>query len=309
MGESSVVNTLLRQLLALSPVSLDQLEPWWHATADVRGRATQSIDRAFIGGVLSDRIGFAFASGYQAALQALVPDPDGRSGLISLCVTEASGNKPRDIATRLSRSGDGYVLSGTKKWATGGPLATHLLVAATTGLDAHGRNQLRMIRVAADARGVRITPSSAPFVPEIPHAEVVLDGVAVSDEDVLPGDGYTEYVKPFRTVEDVHVHGALLGYAIGVARRIGVSRETIEQMLATALAVRTVAFADPTSAATHIALAGVLAQVGHLIGELEKQWEDRHDDPERARWMRDCAIFKVASAARTARRDKAWSEL
>jgi acyl-CoA dehydrogenase len=306
MSHADAVNSLLRQLVALSPSSSDQLEPWWRATADVRERATLPIDRAFIGGVLSDRIGFAFVCGYQAALQTLVPHSD---GLTSLCVTEASGNKPRDVATRLERSSSGYLMHGTKKWATGGPLARTLLVAATVGTDARGRNELRMVRVPAHAPGVRITPSSAPFVPEIPHAEVILDGVAVSDADVLPGDGYADYVKPFRTIEDAHVHGALLAYAIGIARRIGRPREVLEQMLATALAVRTIALADPKSPATHVALAGVLAQVGHLVGELESHWEEAGDDQERTRWLRDRAIFKVAGAARTARRDKAWTDL
>src|SRR5690606_7432797 len=120
-----------------------------------------------------------------------------------------------------------------------------------------GKNRLCAVRVPTTAPGVRITASTAPFVPEIPHAEVTLDRVTISAEQLLPGDGYDDYLKPFRTIEDVHVHAALLGYLIGVARRIGAPRELVERLLANALAVRAVARADARSPATHVALAGV----------------------------------------------------
>src|SRR5262245_25603109 len=95
--------------------------------------------------------------------------------------------------------------------------AQSLLVVASTG-NVDGKNRLRVVRVPANAAGVRIEPAVAPFVPEIAHARVTLDGVRVSAGDLLPGDGYDDYLKPFRTIEDLHVHGALLGYLIGVAR-------------------------------------------------------------------------------------------
>ena len=48
---------------------------------------------------------------------------------------------------------------------------------------------------------MRLHATTAAFVPEISHAEVELDRVKVSDADVLPGDGYDDYLKPFRTIE------------------------------------------------------------------------------------------------------------
>jgi len=222
-------------------------------------------------------------------------------------VTEAGGNRPRDMATTLKKAADGsYVISGRKKWASGGPLAQTLLVAASTGTDDLGRNHLRMVKVPANAQGVKIIQTNASFVPEIPHAEVELDGVTVTESALLPGDGYADYIKPFRTVEDAHVHAALLGYVVGAARRIKVARDLIEQLLAAALAIRSIALADPRSPATHIALAGSLAQIAHVVGEVELRWED-FEGPEWTRWLRDRAIFRVAGAARAARREKAWT--
>jgi hypothetical protein len=301
---SESLDLLLRKLLELRAPTLDSLESWWKATEEQRSGFDTPVDRALLGGALADRVGFAFVGGYQAALESLF---GAAPGITSLCVTEAAGNRPQDISTTLKEAGPGsFVIHGNKKWATGGPLAKTLLVAASTGSDDLGRNHLRMVRIPTNAKGVRIIPATVSFVPEIPHAEVELDGVVVAAPDVLPGDGYADYIKPFRTVEDAHVHAALLGYVIGVARRIKVARDLIEQLLAAALAIRNVALADPRSPATHIALAGSLSQIAHVVGEVELRWEDS-EGPEWTRWLRDRAIFRVAGAARAARREKAWS--
>jgi acyl-CoA dehydrogenase len=295
---------VLRPLLSLTPPAVDTLDAWWAATREPREAATTTADRALVGGVLSDRLGFAFAGGYQEALRALV----GHDGICALCVTEARGNAPKDIDTTLTPDGDAFVVTGAKKWATAGPLASELLVCAKTGVDAQGRNALRMVRVSTAAAGVTLEPSAAPFVPEIPHAEVTLDRVRVDASAVLPGDGYADYVKPFRTVEDAHVHCALLGYLVGVARRHAFARDVTERLLAAAVATRGLALADPKDPATHIALAGALSLATTLVAELEPAWEYGGGD-EWKRWQRDRALLKVAGAARAARRDAAWSSI
>lgn len=297
---------MLRALLTLTPPAVDSLDAWWAATREAREGATTPADRALIGGVLADRLGFAFAGGYQEALRALVPG----EGVRALCVTEARGNSPKHIETTLTQDGDGsdFVVTGAKKWATAGPLASDLLVCAKSGVDAQGRNALRMVRVSTTAPGVTIKPSATPFVPEIPHAEVLLDRVRVEPSAVLPGDGYADYVKPFRTIEDAHVHCAVLGYLVGVARRHAFARDLIERLLAAALATRSLALADPKDPATHIALAGAITLSATLVSEIESVWEELEDD-EWTRWQRDRALLKVAGAARIARRDAAWSAI
>jgi hypothetical protein len=164
------------------------------------------------------------------------------------------------------------------------------------------------VRVSTSAPGLRITPTSAPFVPEIPHAEVELDHVPVATADILPGDGYADYLKPFRTVEDAHVHAALAGYLVGVARRHE-WHDLVERLLAVALATRAVALADPKLATTHVALAGVLTLATREVEELEVRWRAQVDDPEHARWQRDRPLLQVAMAARATRRERAWEQL
>jgi hypothetical protein len=303
------MDALLRFVLdpALVPPAVDELRAWWDATVPRRAAWTDPFDRAFAGGACADRLGFAFAGGYAEALRALVPDlPPG--SITALCATEEGGAHPRAIRTRLLATAPGrYELSGRKKWATIASAASSLLVVASTGEDG-GKNRLRVVRVRADAPGLRLHPTTAPFVPEIPHAEVTLDGVIATDADVLPGDGYDAYLKPFRTIEDLHVHAALAGYLIGVARRHGFPHDMQERLLVLAVATRSLAHADPRAATTHAALAGVLDLAPRLVGELEALWSAA-PDAEWSRWQRDRPLLQVAGKARAARRDRAWSIL
>lgn len=258
------------------------------------------VERAIVAGAAADRVGFAFVAGYTEALHALVP---GLRGAASLCATEEGGAHPRAIRTTLA----GGELNGRKKWATNANAAATLLVVASTGVDEAGRNRLRVVRVPADAPGVRVHATSAAFVPEIQHAELELEHVRVADADVLPGDGYEAYLKPFRTVEDAHVHAALAGYLLGIARRRG-WRDRVERLLALALATRAVATADPKLATTHVALAGVLALATREVAELETTWAAAPDE-EWQRWQRDRPLLQVAAAARAARLERAWQAL
>jgi acyl-CoA dehydrogenase len=282
----------LGRLLVAEPPAVTTLRGWWDATAVSRAREATTIDRALVGGALADRMGFAFAGGYSEALRALVP---GLDGITALCATEEGGNQPRAIKTTLV----GNAVTGKKKWATAASDASALLVVASIG-EQDGKNRLRVVRVPANARGVTLRMTSAPFVPEIPHAEVELDGAI---GDVLPGDGYDDYLKPFRTVEDLHVHAALAGYLAGVARRYHFA---VEPALALAAATRGLADADVKAPATHLALAGLIEEAARVVAAIEAAWPDGE---ERQRWQRDRALLQVAGKARAARLERARATL
>jgi acyl-CoA dehydrogenase len=127
----------------------------------------------------------------------------------------------------------------------------------------------------------------------------------VTGSDVLPGDGYDDYLKPFRTVEDLHVHGAMCGLVLGLCARIEAPRPPRERLLATLVAIRELALADPRSHAVHLALGGVIATVDAAVRELEPSFAAL--EPEtRAAWERDRVLFSVAAKARAARLEAAW---
>ena len=199
-------------------VSFENPAAWWASHQSRTAAFEAPIDRAIVGALAVDRVAWAFAGGYVAALQQMIPSL-GRDGFASLAATEEGGAHPRAIQTTLV----GGRLRGGKRWVTlpgdeGAP-STFFVVGRRPEADAAGRPQLALVRVRSDAPGVLVTRSSAPFVPELSHGELALD-VAVEESDVLPGDGYADYLKPFRTVEDLHVHGALVGLMLGYAQRV-----------------------------------------------------------------------------------------
>jgi alkylation response protein AidB-like acyl-CoA dehydrogenase len=255
-----------------------------------------TLGEAARGGAAARSVGEAFLAGYGTALRRLVPALPAQRR-VCLCATEEGGAHPRNIKTTLA---DGK-LSGYKKWATGGPLADLLLVVASTGIGDDGRNRLKLALVDAHGPGVTLTPMPpTPFVPEIPHAEVRLDGAPALE--VLEGDGYERYLKPFRTIEDAHVFGAVLGYLFAAAQQNTWPRAFSERVLAVLASLARVADGDPGSRELHLILAGAL-QLGR---QLANEAAGYMDEPTRAIWQRDCALLDVAGKARQARSDAAW---
>lgn len=288
---------------APDPIELDGPGAWWAQHLDFAKDFHKSSDVALVGGFLADRLGWAFASGYQAAGEAAFgAHLTGARRPTALCATEAGGAHPRAIATTLV---DGRV-DGTKAFVTLGPFAERLLVVASTG-EVDGQNQLKVALVDARHPGVSLhaTPE-LPFTPELPHASVELRDVPALI--VLPGDGYTAYLKPFRTIEDTHVHLALCGYQLQVARRCGFGADLVAALAAQALALTAIARRDPASPATHVALGGAIASAETLIERCAPAWS-QVDGVVHARWTRDQGLLRVAGGARARRLEVAWARL
>jgi acyl-CoA dehydrogenase len=273
-------------------------------------RGAPSALDAVLAGFRANRVAGAFAGGYQGALRALVPDRLADDVIVSFCVSEPGGNSPKAIEAALTRRGDGYVINGRKKWSTMAPVADVLLVAAHEGLDAAGRKRFKLVRVAATSPGLTITRLPfTKFIPEIPHAELELENVAVGADAPLPGDGYNDYVKRFRTVEDIYIHGGVLGYALGAARRFDFPPTVIERLASAIIATRALAAMDFDAPETHVALAGTLARDGNLLEHSDQHWE-KAEEGERTCWRRDRQGFgSVAGGLREARRTRAWERL
>ncbi|MFW2389151.1 MAG: acyl-CoA dehydrogenase family protein [Polyangiales bacterium] len=257
-----------------------------------------------------DRLGLAFAAGYSAALQNLVPQvvlP------CALCVTEAEGNHPRAIKSTLEErhDGSGYALNGTKTFVTFGKMARSLIVAARLGERADGKPRLGVVHIPADREGVtlrELPPIS--FVPEIPHARVELRDVSVDPGELMPGDGYLDYVKPFRTVEDIHVFGTAIAYLLGLSNRSHASSDSRAELVALLVSLDRLSEARPLDPWTHVALHGVGQSLSRLYGGdgFASLWQAASAD-ERSRWERDRKLLQVASTAREARFRKAASQL
>jgi hypothetical protein len=200
------------------------------------------------------------------------------------------------------------VLDGDKSFVTMAEVADELLVICSEGEDG-GRNQLVAVRLPIGRTGVALEPvPTPPFVPEVSHARVRLRGVAVARDERLPGDGYERYLKPFRTVEDIHVFAALLAWFVQVGRRSSWPATTLEDLIAVLGALDGLARSERMSPLTHVALAGVLDWADRMLQELRLELEQT-DRETRERWKRDVALLEVAGTAREARRVAAWKRL
>jgi acyl-CoA dehydrogenase len=140
----------------------------------------------------------------------------------SMTEPDVASSDATNIATRIQRDGDDYVINGRKWWTSGAmsPRCRLLIVMGVTAADAERHRRQSMILVPRDTPGVDIVRSASLFGyddgPHGGHAEIVYDNVRVSVENLLgeEGDGFRlaqERLGPGR------IHHAMR--AIGMAER------------------------------------------------------------------------------------------
>lgn len=299
----------LSHLLTTDPTpAAPDLTRWWPAVAPLRDAFPHPLDRALALGLTAPSVGGAFLAGYRAALHALLPSL-GVHTRAALCATEEVGAHPRAIATRLTATPEGVTVDGAKRFVTGAREADALLVLATRGAAADGRSLLSLVRVPAEHPGVSLTPMPpTSFVPDVTHASVTLDAVALDAGAVLPGDGWNRYVKPFRTVEDLHVQAAVAAWVIGALRRHDGPRPCVERLVAHVASLRALADMAPDDPTCHVALAGAFANLAPIFDAVEATWPQM-PAALRAEWSRDRRLLQVARDVRARRLEVAWSAL
>jgi acyl-CoA dehydrogenase len=307
------MNSALISCLQAPPQArtISDVAEWWQVWRALDAPGAGPAALAIAGGFAADRVGWAFASGYQAALRVLVPDLP-HDTLAAFCVTEAEGNRPRHIRTTIAPQPDGMLrIEGTKRWTTLGPASTlMLIVGALPAPGGAGRAVLRVARVPFPTPGLTLQPMPPTrFVPEVPHAQVLLQDVRVSADALLPYDGYDAYVKPFRTIEDLHVTLAVVAYLLREGRARHWPAAFNEQGVAALSLLLQLANEDVRAASTHVALAGALRIAHRLYADALPLWAAARDDPAAQRWQRDAALFAVAGAAREQRAERAWERL
>src|SRR4051812_6401578 len=140
----------------------------------------------------------------------------------SMTEPDVASSDATNIATRIERDGDDYVITGRKWWISGAmsPRCELLIVMGVTDPDAETYRRQSMILVPRDTPGAEILRSSHVLGyddgPHGGHAEIVFDGARVPADSMLgdPGDGFRmaqERLGPGR------IHHAMR--AIGIAER------------------------------------------------------------------------------------------
>jgi acyl-CoA dehydrogenase len=305
-ADLAVIEYLLQSPL-VPPARIAVFPEWKRTWMNMVPLWETPVDRALAGGFAADRPAWAFAAGYQAALQCLMPTLD-NTRIAAICITEKGGPHPARIQCRLTpdRSvGGRWRLDGSKVFVSGAEGAEILFVAATTGKTHGGRNVMRMVTVPTDSDGVTVTAlPSLGMVPEMPHGKVRLEAVCVADAALWPGDGYIGAIKPFRTIEDVYVTGAFLAWVFAIGRRSGWPASVLETMLPLMVTIRKLALASPLEPHVHLVLGGLLAQVRDFLQKIDPLWQ-RVDVRQREWWQRDRKILDIAETARQRRLDAA----
>jgi acyl-CoA dehydrogenase len=140
----------------------------------------------------------------------------------SMTEPDVASSDATNIATRIERDGDAYVINGRKWWTSGAmsPRCELLIVMGVTDPDAERHRRQSMILVPRETPGVNVERSTSIFGyddgPHGGHAEILYDNVRVPAVNLLgeEGDGFRiaqERLGPGR------IHHAMR--AIGMAER------------------------------------------------------------------------------------------
>ena len=253
------------------------------------------FELAVAGGRRMATPGLAFLVGYQAALRMLWPSAPLSLG--ALCATEQRSLRPADMHTRLTD----LRLSGAKDFVTAGDAADWLLIAARSE-EAGATPRLSLAVVYPGEPGVTVAKMPAlPLMPDISHGRLHLDGALC---ELLAGDGWDAYVKPFRTLEDVYVLSAMTAWLYGVGQDSDWPQTLQLRLLALLAGCAEMSRQPPNNPAGHVLLGGLFAQFDALKTELDQALSE--GDPQWAQmWQRDQSVMQLAAAARAKRLAKA----
>jgi hypothetical protein len=284
------LNDPLRQPLA------GTLGETYSAQLEHLGPATP-FELAVLGGRAMATPGLAFLIGYQAALRVLWPSAPASLG--ALCATERRSVRPADMNTRL----DGLRLTGNKDFVTAGLDAEWLLVAARSEGPGEGP-QLHLAVVYPGEPGVTLEAlPTLPLMPEVGHGRLRLEQAGC---ELLAGDGWDAYVKPFRSLEDLYVLAALTAWLYGVGQECGWPQDLRLRLLGLLAGCAEGSRQCADSVGCHLLLGGLFAQFQELRWAIDQallagpeQWSHL--------WQRDQGVLALAAAAREKRLAKAWA--
>jgi hypothetical protein len=256
--------------------------------------------------IQADRVAWAFFSGYQAAIQETFGKLCQPEIVNAICVNE-SGRKISEITTELVSHGNSHFLNGCKSWSLAGieNLTMYVLARKKDGPE-KGPGSLAFVQLSANELGVAMGGAKMQKpVPELPHAEVFFNSVAVSASRVVPGDGYADFAKPFRLREDIFVTACTLAYLLGEGKNSDWPTLWTQKCIAAICGLYSCSTLDPHASETHILTAGVLNMAGDVMYESEFLW-GKSAKEKSMRWHRDFSLLSLGREARRQRAIKSW---
>ena len=304
-----LLNVLLRRPSFAECETLSQWFPVWSAACGAYGRQSPYVT-AIAGAVQSDRMAWVFFCGNQGAVQASFPVATSDGPRIAAFCANETGRKLTTIDTSLYTSNNGTWLEGRKSWSLADVDDLDLFVLArAAGGPASGRGSLVVVRVPRTAPGVEMSearPQSV--VPELRHCEVGFAAVPIGDDQLISGDGYADFARPFRLVEDVFVTGCTLAFQLAHGHAAGWPTRWRQRCIAAIVTLGECASLDPSDPSTELLTAGALSLAGDVIEQADSFWSQQ-ESTSSARWVRDKPILGLGREARRQRAVSAWDRL
>ncbi len=128
-----------------------------------------------------------------------------------------SGSDSAAMQTTATRSGNGYVLNGTKRYITNAPFAKMALIMARTSKEALPKNaHVSAFMVPMDSAGILVGKSDKKMGQSGSHiADIVMDNVYVPGEALLSGEEGKGFVTAMQSLDNgrLSVGSAAAGYA------------------------------------------------------------------------------------------------
>lgn len=121
--------------------------------------------------------------GSEAQKQAILPSIADGSAILTLALEEGPRHAPEKTALVAEKIGNGFKLNGSKTFVLEGMSATSFIVVARTSGEAGETDGISLFLVSAEAAG--LSRSQIKTVDSRGYANLVLDGVEVSESDVL----------------------------------------------------------------------------------------------------------------------------
>jgi acyl-CoA dehydrogenase len=138
--------------------------------------------------------------------------------IASFGLTEpGSGSDSAAMATTAIRSGNGYVLNGTKRYITNAPFAKVALIMARTNKEALPKNaHVSAFLVPMDAAGISVGKSDKKMGQSGSHiADIIMDDVHISGDALLGGEEGKGFQTAMQSLDNgrLSVAAAATGYA------------------------------------------------------------------------------------------------
>lgn len=172
------------------------------------------------------------------------PDLIAGEAFSTLAITEPNhGSDAASMETTARRDGDEWVIDGTKKWVTNGPLADIAVLMAKTDPEA-GHRGISVFLVPLDSDGVVIEPiENMMGLNTAEVATVTLDGVRIPERNLIgeENEGFYQLMYNFSAFTRLLAAAQAAGVAqaaIEAAKEYAVEREQFGQPISEFQAIR-----------------------------------------------------------------------